>query len=441
MSETKVINHTIKVSLPEETTKLNVRSENLSYVCTGTEERAVEVNVTLSGSFEDDTILDKMVEYSFTEDNEMLEIRLEDLDFNDRYGRLNIDINIMLPRGLEVNLEAENGSIKTNELSALNITSENGGVKVDNCDGDIEIHTENGSVKVTNAKGNISIETENGSAKLENSEGDLHFNTENGSLKCYNCNFAASEIETENGAIFLEIPFRESGDCSIISTNGKISLFISEEIPIDLSMETTWGKLAYKLKHPSTVSKEFDHKENKVSVGDGSYKIKLTSENGLISVNPLDSKGLKYKYEFAFNKVNDVINENIENVMTTENLEKIEKTISHTMEDIDRIATNLKGMMSQGEIRQHIDFVKQKLETFKSPEFKEKVSDKVKDIKSDLGEILDKISNKISINLTTEDKPNQEDLVTSRKKILSMLAEGKITVEEAEKLLNALSGK
>lgn len=129
-------------------------------------------------------------------------------DFSNMVGT----VEIIVPENLVGNykVEATNGSIEINDISAVNIDIEttNGNFEISDitAEGEININTNNGRVvgEDINAA-SVNFKTTNGLVNLENIKAsDINVRTTNGLIKAYDCYGKDLTLRTTNGAVTLE---------------------------------------------------------------------------------------------------------------------------------------------------------------------------------------------------------------------------------------------
>ncbi len=129
----------------------------------------------------------------------------------------------------------------------LDLSSLNGSVKVDNCDGRMRLETTNGKIVADDVKGSIRCETTNGSIR----------------------------------ATFLKV--LEDDDMSFSSTNGSIKLFLPEGTKANISARTTNGSVRCEL--PMDREYEGSRKHLEAEVNGGGPRIYLRTTNGSIRIS------------------------------------------------------------------------------------------------------------------------------------------------------------
>lgn len=107
------------------------------------------------------------------------------------------------------------------------ITTSNGGVRVESISGNARLRTSNGSIRVWSVDGDLDAKTSNASVELEKFSGAADVHTSNGRVKASGVrgNFTAS---TSNASIDADVAEMDSGRPLVLQTsNGSISLTLS----------------------------------------------------------------------------------------------------------------------------------------------------------------------------------------------------------------------
>ena len=107
----------------------------------------------------------------------------------------------------------------------LHLVTSNGSVMTSQSRGSVTIATSNGKIEVKEAAGSLQLSTSNGKIIVENSAGNIRASSSNGALQLIGC--------------ALE------GKCNLQTSNGAISVNLSEKAPIRLDASTSNGSLKF----------------------------------------------------------------------------------------------------------------------------------------------------------------------------------------------------
>ncbi len=212
-----------------------------------------------------------------------------------------IRVNIQTPAGSNLNAKTENGAIIVRGLqsNSIKVVSENSKISLHNCKAAKYLETENGLISLIGCLGDAHCIAENGSIKIENSSGSLKAENENGPIKLSNCsgeelvvinengpvkilkaNYKKVRIENENGSVYYDMLPIETGDFNITNENGKITMIIPNEIPINLSSKNENGRTHIGIDGDYEKRKHVDLSCIYMTKGIGKLKIKFSNENG-----------------------------------------------------------------------------------------------------------------------------------------------------------------
>ena len=107
----------------------------------------------------------------------------------------------------------------------------------------LHLVTSNGAVSTTQSRGPVTIETSNGKIEVKEAAGALQLSTSNGKIIVEN---SAGNIQasSSNGAVQL-IGCALEGKCKLATSNGSISVNLSERKPIGLDASTSNGSIKF----------------------------------------------------------------------------------------------------------------------------------------------------------------------------------------------------
>jgi hypothetical protein len=150
----------------------------------------------------------------------------------------------------------------------LDLSMNNGPLSVSNAEGRFTIRGENGPVSLNDVGGEVTVDLENGPASLEGGSGSIRIRTRNGPIS----------IDLEGGE------WQGSG-LEARASNGPLSLQIDEGYRGSVRVESD-GHAPWSCKGPCRgASKDWDDDTRSVTFGEAPYKVKLSTENGPISID------------------------------------------------------------------------------------------------------------------------------------------------------------
>ena len=369
--------------------------------------------------------------------------------------------NVTIPEDVYLHIITDNYPVNFDNLkNKLKVLNENGPIYLQNCKGDMHLESENGLIRLSNCEGDIFAKLENGPFSASKISGkSLHLENENGPLKLHLASFPEVNLYSENGPLYFETVPLENGNFQLKSVNGSINLILPNNFDFTLEATTQWGRIKTNFDLPIQVR---DNTYTMIN-GNGTVIIKAITDNGTIKINAENRPNLdfvKNKFEqirIALFKVNseeekqkvvEMVNKvvayinNIAGSIKEENIkEKLTTStakLKELVENFDFRATNDKvlknlediGSQIQDALKEGIKNLKENMYDFKKHHFHtESLTDYIK-------KVLD--SHQIKSYLGGEHKKKESSTDLSRMKILEMLEAGKITAEEAERLLKAI---
>lgn len=403
--------------------------------------------------------------------NGELQIVLDEVDGMERrfLGVNRSFVKILVPGNSSIDVEMENLPVTFQGITnTLVVSSENAPIRIQDCDGDKKLSNENGPISIRNCTGNLTIELENGPLAAEQISGmELNIQSENGPLKVREACFPQVSIESENGVIVYETLFVENAHMEIKTENGMVHFVLPEDMQYEIRAETETGKIKSRLSQAIVE----DGDQFVIVQGDGSSKITISTENGMIKIG----EGEKVNMDFLKAKL-DQLKDGISNATSQEDMEKVQQLFGNVSEYVSSRIANIKEALVKEKIQEQLEKLQVLIEEFdykgakdktiaSVEEFGSKVSEELRknmeklgtkihesihvggskhNFKFDgLGEYINKVINSSLIKpyLGGEMKAKEKEDVSdrSRLKILEMLEAGKISAEEAEKLLKAIS--
>jgi len=424
--------------------RLLLTSQNVGFTIQGheKEETSLDISLELKGDIPDNLTLEDMLKVEYKEKKNELKI---DFKEPDHIHSLNARIEILVPHktmvasnlsngGVRVddlegnhNLESHNGSIKiADNKGNTACKTQNGSLKMENCEGDIEAKTKNGSVNIRSCKGKININGENGSCKIIKCAGTLLLNLENGPIKIVEAAFEQAELKNNNGSVYYEFLPIEKGSFSFNNKNGKILLIIPKEIEFSLKAENQMGNFRIGLDGEYDRKKDGDIQTVEMVRGSGKVKIEATNQLGSIQLmkDPVQKDVHK-----DFSSFGDNIADIFDQIPFEEGMEKAKKAFKKVKKSFKNMNFDFsdKFEIAMDTLEKNKDKIKAKID--------EEIKDKkhAEELKKTFKETIESV--KEAFHKQEEQK---ESMSESRIKILDMLEKGTITSDEAERLLKAL---
>ncbi len=160
------------------------------------------------------------------------------------------------------------------------ISTSNGGIRVEDVEGRTRLQTSNGSVKTLRVRGDVDVHTSNGAVEAEEISGSLEAATSNGAIRARLAGYGQPvHLKTSNGGVELNLDGRNAGDVRATTSNGAITLRMPSSAGARIKAVTS---------SHNRVSSDFDitmrgtisphHVEG--TIGGGGPMIELTTSNG-----------------------------------------------------------------------------------------------------------------------------------------------------------------
>ena len=418
-------------------------SKNVSLEIIGWENETSELHVKL--------------EYERTGNKKIAIEKIIETDFDSKENKLNIKINIpkdmkikhselilKVPHLTEINSEIKNGAISVlnlfgnQMLNTLNgaikldhvngnmiCKTENGAIKIIECKGDVDVFTENGAIKMIKCDGALKLKSKNGVVKLVNSKGILKLEHKNGMIRILDAEFEKAEIINENGGIYYEFNPIEKGSFRFENNNGKVHLVIPDIIPYKIEARNRMGKFHVGLEGNYERHQEGNEQVLKMIKAAGT--VNITAKNRMGSIMLVNSKSKDKSFNFSF--VGDIFDKTLDKI-PEEYREQAQKGFNKAKAKLKKIKIpNIDSVVSEvmADVQHEFQNVQ---DNFDKQEFQKRT-------KEEIAKVLDKVKEKVHHKELSE---QEREMVNerSRLKILQMLQDGKITADEADRLISAM---
>jgi len=218
-------------------------------------------------------ILDRDYEVNIEQRNGVLQAHVKRRANLSWENALSVSFKIRTGNKLTTDLSTSGGSIQLANLSGKQTFKTSGGsLKIENIKGDITGKTSGGSIQAFNSQGIINLTTSGGSIKLENLDGNVFASTSGGSIKGHSI-AGILVAETSGGSINLD-----DLACKIdASTSGGSVTAVISELTDNVQLSTSAGSVNLTL--PKDASADLNLKGFKVNT------------DGLSNFNGSNSKG------------------------------------------------------------------------------------------------------------------------------------------------------
>nr|MDK2851562.1 hypothetical protein [Candidatus Cloacimonadota bacterium] len=382
-------------------------------------------------------------------------------------SRTDSQLLLTVPANIFMRIALENLPLSVKNMqNKMRIDSENAPLSISMCDGDKHVESINGPVRIMDSKGSLYAKLGNGPFTAEQVGGaGIHIESVNGPLKLRQAAFTKVKIVTENGPIYYETQPIEGGDFSFSTENGIVHLALPLNFGFKLEAKSESGRVKSKL-DAEVIKDDNVFRVEHIYEGEEPTKIKIDTENGLIKLSSdsqLDINFIKDRLE--------QLKETLKNVNTPEELEKVTAKLNKMTDYLHRSAQSINEEKIKNKVTDAINKMKSMVMDFNLDETKNVVIGKIENLSSEiydgireglknakaefddlryehlnkdsLKDYIHKVVNSPLIKpyLGAEKKKAEKEKIAehSRLKILEMLEKGKITSEEAEKLLKAIN--
>jgi len=457
--------------------KVSISNEFMGTKLVQSEDSSIHINADLFLRLSAETKEEEIDDFITVKTNEAkgtVNIEIEELDLGeDEYDLSHrSEITIAIPADVQIEAETDNHYISAIGMNNnFHITNENGPVKVEECSGSFTIKNENGPIKLYKLEGDLAIEEENGPLSADNLTGKkLEITSENGPVKLRECMFEEVLIKNENGMVFYESLPVEAGSITIENENGHINLALSPLQGFTLEASAELGQIKNSFMGQATTM--FD--TYNLEVGDKSLNIKLTTENGMIKISSSDMLGGDF-FMGKLNYIKEMLKDNSE-----QGVQEINKIISQLIVSLDKLWKKVNEEAVKEKIEQALIRLKEWKADINDSEVKDSIKDSFETVSQEVGRSVQEALKEAQEAMKTAKDKYSEELrpqfekhfakgkefikhfkhfkmppippfpnsgpdhrsgamqEAARMKILEMLESGKITSEEAEKLLKAI---
>jgi F0F1-type ATP synthase membrane subunit b/b' len=428
-------------------------------------ESSLAITLALGRPPELEEQIEDYVTVEFIEADNVLKIAQTEKKLSGIMSKLHLQLT--LPTQSEISCRNKNGSIKAENIksdqdyvltnggiklvscnSRLEVRSTNGGISILDHAGDLELAQINGGVVIQDSRGKINVSSNNGGIKLNHCLGDLVVTQKNGAVKSMNSGFSSASVKTINSTIYYEFSVIDSGKFDFVNEHGKIQLIIPGDLEYNIRAKTRQGKIVLGL------DKSYEQKgegAKEFTLVNGSGKVGINVENSLGAIMLLDSLHQQEDIEGKISrKVEILLKEKLlpglEN-LTKENAPKIQKQLNKVGEKLSKIELDLPDLESKIKraINQVTETISVNLEESGEDieHYKDVAMEKVNRTLENIGGFVSKKKADVEEEVSKAGKKYYKDhssavMERSRLKILELLESGKITPDEAEKLLKAL---
>jgi len=263
---------------------VSVENSNGSIEVIGWDQNTVEVDGTKYAATQD--LLDSLrVEMN----GSPMSVRVRTIQPNEiRHGNVGVRYSIRVPKKVLLErITSSNGGIQVENVDGnANLRSSNGPIWVSKLTGDLEAGTSNGRIEVRDLNGNANLYTSNGTIDADAEHGAFEARTSNGRIEARLMDPGLSRpvrLESSNGHIELRLEGHAIPDVRAHTSNSSMVLYLPAAANARVHARTTRG----------SITPEFDglraagtrvERDLSGTIGTGGPLIDLASTNGSIRI-------------------------------------------------------------------------------------------------------------------------------------------------------------
>jgi len=385
---------------------------------------------------------DKIIEFNATK--KKITVDTSDLEDDLESKGVNVDnakIMIIVPNNLKIKVESEMGNIRFEYLDAnIIVDSEIGSVTLDTIFGSAEIESEIGSVTLKECDlQNFSCSTEVGNIDIFGTKATiLKCDSEVGQIKIKGVEVSDATISSETGSIEYQLLPIKQNQSKINTEIGKVKIIIPQEINLDLQATSEVGTVSNFLKN--VVSNQTENgvilKSDIINSEAGNAVIEVSTEIGaivLVNEETMPDEENQQHENYEFNLEFDKAMNELNKVTKVLNSQALRKSIGGAFANLGSVIKN----SVQNALQESDNTIKQSMKDIKADLRKQRENIKSENVRNQ----QESQFRRDHFNRNSGFRPEERlsDNEKSRLKILDLLEQGKITHEEAEKLLKAIN--
>jgi ElaB/YqjD/DUF883 family membrane-anchored ribosome-binding protein len=285
--------------------------------------------------------------------------------------------------------------------------------------GSTKIGTVSGNLTARIVEGNFSCQEVKGNATLQDIEGILALDNVKGNLKVKGvCRGIKAAVK---GNASLQLEPENQGDLHV-EAKGNINCRLTADSSATIILKSNTERIQIKMAGKSETIKA---KEHQLVLGEGDSEITLVSRGTIDFTVPAEND-FDWRFEFDFEDDASRVSEDISLIVT----EQLETQLDSLNEHLDSITSNLNTIGPAATEKAKAKFEAQRI----------KLERKLSQVERRIENKTRTASRRISRRITNT-PPSDPVTDDERQKVLEMLQNKLISVEDAEKLLAALEGR
>ncbi len=150
---------------------------------------------------------------------------------------------VTVPRRFNLDLETSGGNIEIDDLQGTaDVSTAGGNLSFGRISGSIDARTSGGNVSIDGSDGNVDVSTSGGNIRLGPTGGTVDVKTSGGNISVDEVGGTINAV-TSGGQITARIAGQPTGHCLLKSSGGPITVYLAEDIQVDLEAETSAGRV------------------------------------------------------------------------------------------------------------------------------------------------------------------------------------------------------
>lgn len=230
---------------------------------------------------------DDVEELEIDEDSDgwSIEVKLPDNDKRDRGRDFAADLEVQVPRGSRLEVEAVSASVEVSGLTGeIDAASVSGGVTVDGGSGQVEAESVSGAVVVRGAAGSIGAESVSGRVELEDVAGEIEVSTVSGGIRIDAGSVDDLEIETVAGGVYFK-GSPSGGRLEIESHSGNVEVLLPADLGARFELDSFSGRIDNGFGPPARRTDKYEPGTSvEFTTGGGGVEVSIETFSGNISL-------------------------------------------------------------------------------------------------------------------------------------------------------------
>ena len=208
------------------------------------------------------------------------------------HGGVGARYSIRVPKSVVLDeITSSNGGIRVDETEGTaHLKTSNGGIHVDGLHGDLTAQTSNAGIDLQREEGNVEVHTSNGHVNAEVSGGTFLATTSNAGMQVRLTDPAADspvKMDSSNGSLDLTLETAKIPDIVMDTSNSSIHLGLPSSANADLHASTSNSSI--RCDFDVTVPGGVPSKKNRLDghIGSGGPRIELSTSNGSVAIRKM----------------------------------------------------------------------------------------------------------------------------------------------------------